>query len=247
MKFQTEGLIIKEMNIGEKDKLLSALTRERGVIKAFARGAKGVNSAKRSATTLLTYSRLTLYEGKSDAYSVGDALALRVFSSIREDIKKTMLAQYFCELALTVCPAEQSAGAFLSLVLNSLYLLDKGLRSPELIKPCCEMRLASLAGYMPDLRICEGCGAYLKEKMYFLPQSGTLICSDCYGGGSKDAVELSAAALTALRHTVYADDDKLFSFALSDEGLKQLNSASEAYLRYHFEKEFKTLSYYKNI
>ena len=55
------------------------------------------------------------------------------------------------------------------------------------------------------------------------------------------------AALTALRHTVYADDNKLFSFALSDEGLEQLNRASEAYLRFRFEKEFKTLNFYKAI
>ena len=44
-----------------------------------------------------------------------------------------------------------------------------------------------------------------------------------------------------------ADDGKLFSFALSDEGLDMLNRASEQYVKQRFEKEFKTLQFYKTI
>ena len=57
MKFRTEGLIIKEQNIGEQDKLIHALTKTNGVIKAFVRGAKNVKSGKSAATSLLSYSR----------------------------------------------------------------------------------------------------------------------------------------------------------------------------------------------
>ena len=39
MKFRTEGLIIKEQNIGEQDKLVFALTKSNGVIRAFVKGA----------------------------------------------------------------------------------------------------------------------------------------------------------------------------------------------------------------
>ena len=40
MKFRTEGLIIKEQNIGEQDKLVFALTKSNGVIRAFVKGCK---------------------------------------------------------------------------------------------------------------------------------------------------------------------------------------------------------------
>lgn len=42
MKFRTEGLIIKEQNIGEQDKLVFALTKSNGVIRAFVKGAKNI-------------------------------------------------------------------------------------------------------------------------------------------------------------------------------------------------------------
>ncbi len=246
MKFRTEGLIIKEQNIGEQDKLVHVLTNSNGVVKAFVRGAKNIKGGKAAATSLLSYSLLTFHTGR-DSYSIGDARTLRVFSKLRGDVKKMCLAQYFCELALTICPREKNAEKYLSLVLNSLYLLNEDKRPAGLVKPCLEMRLAAMAGYLPDLIMCRTCGVYTAPLTYFFPQTGEIECERCRGSQASGAVPLTEAALTALRHTVYADDDKLFSFSLSDEGLELLNRASEAYLQYRFEKEFKTLNFYKAI
>ena len=246
MKFQTDGLIIKEQNIGEQDKLVYALTKSHGVIKAFVRGAKNIKNQKCAPSSLLSYSRLTFYKSR-ESYIIGDARILRIFSKLRGDVKKTCLAQYFCELALTICPREQPAEKFLSLMLNSLYLISEGKRSEELVKPCFEMRLAAMAGYLPDLVMCRECGVYAAEEMYFSPRTGEIECASCHGIKADGMVKLSETALTALRHTVYSDDDKLFSFTLSEEGLRMLNAASESYLQYRFEKEFKTLNFYKAI
>ena len=246
MKFQTDGLIIKEQNIGEQDKLVYALTKSHGVIKAFVRGAKNIKNQKCAPSSLLSYSRLTFYKSR-ESYIIGDARILRIFSKLRGDVKKTCLAQYFCELALTICPREQPAEKFLSLMLNSLYLISEGKRSEELVKPCFEMRLAAMAGYLPNLVMCRECGVYAAEEMYFSPRTGEIECASCHGIKADGMIKLSEAALTALRHTVYSDDDKLFSFTLSEEGLKMLNAVSESYLQYRFEKEFKTLNFYKAI
>ena len=246
MKFHTDGLIIKEQNIGESDRLVYALTKSNGVIKAFVKGAKNIKNQKCAATSLLAYSRLTIYKSR-DTYIIGEARTLRIFSKLRYDVQKMCLAQYFCELAITICPREQKAEKYLSLLLNSLYLLSEDKRSADLIKPCFEMRLASMAGYMPDLRMCRSCGEYSADTMYFLPRTGMLECLSCREKISERAVALNPSTLTALRHTVYADDDKLFSFALSQEGLDVLNEASERYLKYRFEKDFKTLTFYKTI
>ena len=226
MKFRTEGLIIKEQNIGEQDKLVFALTKSNGVIRAFVKGAKNIKNGKCAAASLLSYSRLTIYKGR-ESYIIGEAQPIRIFSKLRSDVTKMCLAQYFCELALTICPREQKADSFLSLVLNSLYLLSENKRSADLIKPCLEMRLASMAGYMPRI--------------------GALECADCRTDVSEPAIALNEGTLTALRHTVYADDDKLFSFALPKDDLVVLNAASESYLKYRFEKDFKTLVFYKTI
>lgn len=246
MKFRTDGLIIKEQNIGEQDRLVFALTKSNGVLKAFVRGAKNIKNQKCAATSLLSYSRLTIYKGR-DSYIIGEARSIRIFSKLRNNVEKMCLAQYFCELALTICPREQKADAFLSLVLNALYLLSEDKRSANLIKPCLEMRLASMSGYMPDLRMCRSCGEYSADVMYFLPQSGALECAVCRANKVEPAIALNPSVLTALRHTVYADDERLFSFSLPDSDLEVLNTASENYLKCRYEKDFSTLTFYKTI
>ncbi len=246
MKFRTEGLIIKEQNIGEKDRLVFALTKSNGVIRAFVRGANNIKNQKCAATSLLSYSRLTIYKSR-DSYIIGEAQSINIFSKLRSDVRNMCLAQYFCELALVICPREQKADRFLSLILNSLYLLSEGKRSADLIKPCLEMRMASMAGYMPDLRMCSVCGEYQPLLMCFLPGRGMLECISCRTNINEHAISLNPSALTALRHTIYADDDKLFSFALPQDDLNVLNAASESYIKYRFEHDFKTLVFYKTL
>ena len=212
MKFRTEGLIIKEQNIGEQDKLVFALTKSNGVIKAFVRGAKNIKNQKCASTSLLSYSRLTIYKGR-DSYIIGDAQTIRIFSKLRSDVKKMCLAQYFCELSGVICPKEQESDEQLRLILNALYLLSEKGRSLFIIKPCVELRLMCLAGYMPDIMMCGECGEYEKETMYFLPKLGRFICKDCYekNEDTEYKISLNKSTVTALRHCCYADMDKLFS------------------------------------
>lgn len=246
MKCLTMGLIIKEQNIGEKDRLVFALTKDLGVVKAFVHGANNIKNQKCAATSLLSYSRLTLYKGR-DTYTIGDAISEHIFSKLRNDVVKMCLAQYFCELAITICPREQQAEKFLKLILNSLYLISEDKRSANLVKACVEMRMTSFAGYMPDLRMCGICGEYLSDEMVFFPKKGAIFCEKCYNGSGQPKIFLNSSVLTALRHTIYADDDKLFSFALPESDLETLNVASENYIKYIFEKDFSTLTFYKAL
>ena len=69
MKFRTEGLIIKEQNIGEQDKLVFALTKSNGVIRAFVKGAKNIKNGKCAAASLLSYCLLYTSDAADDSLS----------------------------------------------------------------------------------------------------------------------------------------------------------------------------------
>ena len=60
MQIETDGLVIMERQVGESDRLITVLTREEGVLRAFARKAKLRRSSKLSATQLLCYSRFLI-------------------------------------------------------------------------------------------------------------------------------------------------------------------------------------------
>ena len=50
-RFTTDALVIKEMSVGESDRLVTLFTRDYGLIRAFAAGAKSVRSKKGAATS----------------------------------------------------------------------------------------------------------------------------------------------------------------------------------------------------
>lgn len=246
-RISTDGLIIKEQNIGEQDRLVTVLTREIGVVRCFVRGAKSLKNSKNTATGLMCYSKLTVAV-KNGKYIIEDARLIDMFFDLRNDITKVSLAQYFCELSSYICPEGQSSAKQLSLILNAMFLLAKGEKPQLLIKACVELRLCAISGYMPDLVMCRECGAYEKDEMYFLISETRIVCSDCQRQRSfPSALPIDKAVLHAMRHITYIDDKKVFAFTLSDKSLEKLSYITESYICRWLERDFKTLHFYKTI
>ena len=246
MKILTDGLIIGEQSVGEKDRLVTVLTRKSGVIRAFVKNCKSLKSAKGAATRLLCYSRLSIYFGR-DTYIIDDAVCEEMFINLRNNIEDMSLSQYFCELSEHFAPKETDAEDFLRLILNALYFLNKKKRPAQLIKSVVELRMMCISGYMPDLICCTFCICYETEKMYFLPYSGKLVCSDCISKSDVHSIEIPRSVVTAMRHCVYSEFNRLFNFKLSSDGMELLERCSEEYLLCISEHNFRTLAFYKNI
>lgn len=238
--------MIKEQTIGESDRLVTVLTRDEGVVRAFARRAKSLKDSKNAATGLLCYSRLNLYKGR-DKYIINDAFPIEVFFDLRKDIVRLSLAQYFCELAAELVPEGVESGDYLRLVLNALHFLCKGERPEEILKPIVELRMLSISGYMPDLVYCAQCGAYEADSMYFKVNRGTIYCDKCYISKGDPFVALSRAALTGMRHIIYSDFERIFSFDLSEGARKELSAAAEAYTIHILQKRPRTLDFYSSL
>jgi DNA repair protein RecO (recombination protein O) len=253
MQVKTDGLVIRRLNVGESDMIVTLLTRDRGVVRASAKGARNFKNRLSPACALLSHSAFTLYQGR-EKYIINEAEPLNVFMGVRNDIDRLALAQYLCELEECAAPKEAQAEDYLRLALNALHLADGALRPPDLIKAACEMRLMTMAGYMPDLVACRGCGAYESEEMYFLPADAQLVCGECARGDAANGaapgmggIRLSRGALAALRHTVYADFGRLFSFSLPDAALRELAAASERYVLCCLDRSFTTLEFYDSL
>ncbi len=246
MKIVTDGLVIREQSIKESDKVVTILTRDNGVVTAYASGAKNIKNAKSTATGLLTYSQFVLYKSR-ERYVVDEAHAKEVFIALRNDIEKLALAQYFCELAGNIVPEGEPSEQQLRLTLNSLFLLSKGQKPSSLVKAAFELRLLTLCGFMPNLVCCCECAVYEHEGMTFFTDDGTLLCGDCRGMTKKPGIVTGLGVTAAMRHCVYADFDKVFAFTVSQSSLSLLEKASEDYVKATLGRSFNTLDFYKTI
>ena len=239
----TDGLIIRTFNgVGEADRFVTVLTRDKGVIRAAARGARRIQSRAGSATELLCYSRLRLLRGR-DTYIVEDAQPIAVFFGLRKCIEKTALAQYFCELAAALCPTEEQAEEPLRLLLNALHFLEEDSRPPTLLKAAVEWRLLSLAGYMPDMSGCAVCGKEA-DTMLFSAVDGRLYCPQCDRG---NLLPLPAGAVAAIRHLITCPLEKCFAFSLAPETLRVFADVGETFLKAQLGRSFQTLDFYHQL
>ena len=243
MKRTTKGLILKEQNIGERDKLVTVLTADFGLMRAFVRGAKAVKSRKASATTKLCYAKLTFYEGK-DAYVIDEAQSIEMFFGLRDSIEKLSLAEYFLELGLTFAPEEEDATDILRVILNSLYMLANEKRPPQMLKAITELRLMTLGGYAPNLVACDRCGAFESPLMYF-NLDGILYCDRCADASA--LLVLPLPIVSAMRHIIFSKLDMLYNFTLDAALLDDLSYVTEQYLLYHIDHRFKTLQFYHSV
>ena len=248
MHMTTKALVLRTVDYKETDKILTLFTQEQGKLTASARGCRKKGSAIAAGCQLLAWSEMVLYDYQG-RWSVKEAAAERLFQGVRDDIARLALGCYFAEAAELLAVEGEENPELLSLILNSLHALDKMPEKPlPLVKAAFEWKAMALAGYEPLIDGCDVCGAEPPEEPRFHLREGVLHCAGCRGQvGEGISMPLSLQALSALRHIVYGDPKRLFSFRLEGEPLKQLADGAEAYLYTQLERGFRTLDYYKNL
>jgi DNA repair protein RecO (recombination protein O) len=241
-----KGLVIKENNVGDNDKVLTILTDQAGLLRVWARGARRINSRLRAGAVLLTYGEYSLRQHK-DSYSAETITVLSSFFELRQNLKSLALAAYFAEIAGFV--VEESAGddQVLRLILNALFLLVRGQLPTDQIKAVVEWRLARILGFMPDLVACRNCAEF-KAPLFLDIQGGCILCQSCMDEQGIHGRPLSGTVLQAMRHILYGKSGKVFSFTIPEEDIQTLARLSEKYFLLHTDRSgFRTLRFYKDL
>lgn len=247
MQLTTEGIVIRETPSGDDHRLLTILTKEKGVITAYAKSARRIKSSLAAGTELLTHSSFVLFKNR-DRYMVDRADVENIFFGIRQDIEKLALASYLAQLCSQLVSEEDIPNSdYLRLMLNSLYMLDRGQRNIWQIKPLFELRIMSMSGYMPDLVQCRSCGCFEGEQMFFMPRSGELSCQGCLTPANILPIRVPKGVLAAMRYIIYSDFDKLFNFSLPQEGLWQLSAISQKYVLEQLERSLPSLDFFLQL
>ena len=247
MHIQTEGLVLREVQIGEADKLLTILTRQMGLVSALARGAKRKGSRLTGCAQLLTYARFTLFESK-DKYTIDEAECIDFFIGLRSDIELLSLGSYFVQLLQMLADEGVGDERLLNLTLNCLYALSHLEKPQELVKPVFELMALSISGFEPLVGECVICGEENPERPGLNLSEGVLCCEGCRSEIETGIwVPLTAGALGAMRHVLYGPPNRIFSFSLDSQSAQCFQSVCEAFLLSQTGHGYKALDFYKSL
>lgn len=243
------GMVLFSMPVGDYDRRLTILTKERGKIFAFAKGSRKPTSPLLGCSQPFSFGEFTLYEGKS-SYNIVSADISNYFIELREDVESIYYAMYFCEFSAYMTKENLEASEPLKLLYMTLRALSKPSLNKKLVRRIFELRFLAINGEMPEVECCVVCGKKelgKEKKIYFSSKEGGILCAECRQKRQIETKKEFAPIMFKESSTAYTMQyilatplEKLFSFIVSEAVLKELSEAVVKFLEMHIGQPMKS-------
>ncbi len=229
--FKDRGIVLRETESGESDKMLTVLLKERGKVSIYARGARKPNSKFYASCSLFCYSDLVLFQ-KGEFLSVSSADVINGFVNIRNDYDAFLCACFITELVDKIIFSNMETEKILRLLALSLRALNKG-SDLGIVRPAFSFKLMQMEGFTPVLEKCARCNSDVTQ---YFSQDGT-VCENCR---SEIDTPVSKGTVKAIDYIINSETDKMFGFNL-DKALKtELSLACDLFIRNNLEIRLKS-------
>lgn len=238
------GMVLAATPIGEYDRRVVLLTRERGKIAAFARGARRPNSALMGVTSPFSFGEFMVYEGRT-SYTLMSASISNYFSELRTDVEGAYYGFYFMDFANYYAREANDETELLKLLYQTLRALTNPHIPDRLIRCIYELKTVSINGEGPQVFECVSCGDKERKKVFSVRRGG-LVCRECMAHVT-DGVILLTSTLYTMQYIVSSPVEKLYTFTVTEEVLIQLENIVKAYLDMYVDKSFKSLDILETI
>jgi DNA repair protein RecO (recombination protein O) len=242
---QAEAIVLRTSPIGDQDKLCSFLTRDKGVLRGVAKGARKFGNRFGSSLEPMSCVRIFFYEKeRRDLVTVSNADLLESFFDLRSDLKAGFTLAYFAELVEEFTPARSHEETLYRLLLAVLRALrDKG--DLDLLARYFEAWLLQINGVLPEVARCKRCRKAVAEAeaAWLAPRRDGIYCGDC-APARKEPVkqELDEFLRWARKNPPPCRAVEPFG----PEALRGIRIALQAMIVFHLEREPRTLRYVKD-
>lgn len=234
--YRDEAIVIRTQKLGEADRIITLFARERGRIRAVAKGVRRTKSKFGARLEPGSLVDLQCYVGKTfDIITQVESLE-NFGDSLAADYQKWTIASAILEAAerFTANEGEPALQQFLLLV-GALKALAYESHDPSLILDAYLLRSLAIAGYAPSMTDCSRCEAPGPHK-YFSLVGGGSVCFECRPSASAtpapETLELMAALLTG---------DWRLADASESRNRREASGLVAAYLQWHIERELRSL------
>ena len=197
---ETEAYVLRTYKLAEADKIVVLLTRQAGLVRGVARGARRLKSKFGASLELFTHVALTYHEKEGrELVSIGQAEIIRSYFHLarREDALQAL--DYLSELLLEFSPPHEPDEKLFRMVRACLEAISDAPADLSTYTRYFEIWLLKLAGFLPDVRACANCRAPL-EGAVALNAGSQLLCGVCAQGGGQTLSPQTHALLRQAMH-----------------------------------------------
>ena len=177
-----------------------------------------------------------LFKGQN-TYTMNSCETIELFYNLRIDLDKLIAATNITKIILDVTTENQNSYKVLQLFLNTLYTISETDKQISFVTAVFKIRLLTILGFAPNVKECTNCKRQDNLKFFSLKDNG-LKCKIC-GEQDKSAINIMPETKDAITYSLLAPAKKIFSFAVPQQSIRELELISKLYLNEKLEKEYK--------
>ncbi|PII81484.1 DNA repair protein RecO [Leucobacter sp. OLJS4] len=232
--YREVGVVLRTHKLGEADRIVTLLTRERGLLRAVAKGVRRTSSKFGARLEPFMVADLQCYEGRTlDTITQAETLG-SYGPPISSDYERYRAGSVMVETAERLSeggPAPQQYG----LLVGALRTLAQGTVPTELVRDGYLLRAMAIAGWSPGFEECVRCGAAGPHTLVVV-QLGGVVCEDCRVPG---APRLDPGSIRLLAALLAGDWDTATASTERERG--QAAGIVAAYTQWHLERGLRSL------
>lgn len=243
--FSVEAVILKHSDWGEADRIVWIFSRERGKLRAIAKGVRKLRSRKAGHLEPFTRARLLLAQGR-DFYLITQAETVSAYLPLRENLSGPTYASYVVEILDRFTYEEGENAPLYSLLVETLERLCSD-ADHDLVIRYYELRLLDQVGFRPQLFHCVSCGAEIRAAdQFFSAHLGGAVCPRC-GPSAEGAQPVSLETLKHLRHFQRSSFAEAQRARLNPALNNRLEMVMQHYITYLLERGLNTPAFLRRL
>ena len=189
------AVVIKSVDYGENDKILTLFSLERGVISARIKGVKKQSAKLKVFAEPFCFSEYVLVS-KNNFFTVINGSVLENFYSIRLDIEKFYAGNVLLEFIRKFSPENVIAKELFAALITTLKNLSASDNTDYNLLSFLIEGLKE-TGYALSVNSCASCGSEEIKRAFFDFSSGQIYCENCQGE-VKDLTEISVKTVSVI-------------------------------------------------
>lgn len=245
--FSSEGIILKRVDFGEADRLVTIFTKNKGKITSLAKGIRRIKSRRSGNVELLNKAKLSFAQSKSLPI-LTEAESVQTFPRLKEDLKKVGLAYYLIELVDQFFHDGQESYKTYDLLSEALgFINELEMEKAEIIVRAFELKLLSIVGYEPSVQLCVKCREKLEPSGNSLsPEAGGMLDKSCLNESTL-AKPVSPEEIKLIRFALDKPFSDTVKINVPANLAERLKVQMKIYIEYFLEKQLNSPKFSESV
>ena len=236
---KVEAIVIRTRDLSEADRIVTLYSRERGKVRAVAKGARSPRNRFSALTQVPLHGHFSVFEGRGLA-SLSQGELVSSFRGVREDYTKTLYALFFAELIDEMVEEGEASEPLFRLLLQSLKMVSSGdLRELPKLSMAFQLKTMALLGYEISLQRCARCGKGAASSTVFSAELGGLVCSECRDTVS-DGLALSGGVTKTLGRLLSDPPERLKGLQVSVRDVASIDRVLRQFVDYRLPRPLRS-------